>query len=222
MSTQAHAVPVSPAARPPAPAWRLVLTLTLAGTLAGLLIVSVFQWAQPQILAHQAAALRSAVDEVLKSPARTDRYFIHQGALVEALPAGVDSMTVERVFRGYDAGGAVVGYAAIGAEPGFQDVIRLIFGYDPATRQVLGMKVLESKETPGLGDVIEKDLDFIGGFVGKLAPLVGVKQGSSRGESEVDMVTGATISARTVIRIINNRVERLHPLLEAHPRKGSR
>jgi Na+-translocating ferredoxin:NAD+ oxidoreductase RnfG subunit len=31
----------------------------------------------------------------------------------------------------------------------------------------------------------------------------------------VDTITGATISARTVIQIINNRVERMLPLLEA-------
>jgi hypothetical protein len=30
------------------------------------------------------------------------------------------------------------------------------------------------------------------------------------------MITGATISARTVISIINNRIEAVHPLLEAH------
>jgi hypothetical protein len=30
------------------------------------------------------------------------------------------------------------------------------------------------------------------------------------------MITGATISARTVISVINNRIAELHPLLEAH------
>jgi Na+-translocating ferredoxin:NAD+ oxidoreductase subunit G len=221
MSTQTQAAPALLPVRPAAPAWRLVLTLAVAGTLAGLLIVTVFQWAQPRILAHQAAALRSAVEEVLKSPARTDRFFLHAGMLVPALPAGVDSMKVERVFLGYDDAGAAVGYAVIGGQPGFQDVIRLIFGYDPRTRQVLGMKVLESKETPGLGDAIEKDMAFVGGFEGKRAPLTGVKSGTARGESEVDMITGATISARTIVSIINNRVEQLHPLLEAHLREGS-
>jgi Na+-translocating ferredoxin:NAD+ oxidoreductase subunit G len=87
---------------------------------------------------------------------------------------------------------------------------------------VLGMKVLDNKETPGLGDAIEKDQRFVSGFDGKLAPLQGVKPGAGRGsESEVDMITGATISARTVISVINNRVEKLHPILEAHLRGGT-
>ena len=37
------------------------------------------------------------------------------------------------------------------------DIIRILYGYDPENRQVVGFYVLESKETPGLGDKIEKD-----------------------------------------------------------------
>jgi Na+-translocating ferredoxin:NAD+ oxidoreductase subunit G len=185
--------------------------------------VTVFGWAQPRILAYQAEVLRVAVAEVLQGPERTDRYFVHEGALVAEPPAGVDTMRIERVFLGFDAADAPIGFAVRGAEPGWQDLIHLIFGYDPRTRRVLGMKVLDNKETPGLGDAIEKNERFVRGFEGPLAPLVGVKPGSGRGgDNEVDMITGATISAQTVINIINNRVEQLHPLLEAYLGGGGR
>jgi Na+-translocating ferredoxin:NAD+ oxidoreductase subunit G len=200
------------------PAWRLIMTLALAGALAGLLIVTVFQWAQPRILAHQAEVLRAAVGEVLKGPERTERFFVHQDALVLEPPAGTDTLRIQRVFLGYDAAGAPIGFAISGAEPGFMDLVHVIFGYDPRTRRVLGMKVLDNKETPGLGDAIEKDQRFVSGFDGPLAPLIGVKPGASQAENEVDMITGATISARTVISVINNRIEALQPLLEAHLR----
>jgi electron transport complex protein RnfG len=121
------------------------------------------------------------------------------------------------VFLGFDESGDPVGYAVTGAEPGFQDFIHLIFGYDPASGSLLGMKVLESKETPGLGDKIFKDMDFVNGFQGVETPIVGVKQGRASGAAnEVDMITGATISSRTVIDIINHRVEDLDVDLEAH------
>jgi Na+-translocating ferredoxin:NAD+ oxidoreductase RnfG subunit len=46
-------------------------------------------------------------------------------------------------------------------------------------------------------------------------PLVPTKPGTGTGDPrEVDTITGATISARTVINIINNRVERIGPLLD--------
>ena len=89
-------------------------------------------------------------------------------------------------------------------------MIRLIFGYDPGSGEVLGMKVLESKETPGLGDKIEKDSSFVAEFAGVEAPLVGVKPGNAAGgEDEVVMITGATISSRAIIDIINHRLEGL-------------
>jgi len=75
---------------------------------------------------------------------------------------------------------------------------------------VLGMKVLESKETPGLGDKIVKDSTFVSAFRGAGAPLVGVKAGQGSGAAgEVHMITGATISSQAVIDIINHRVAAL-------------
>jgi electron transport complex protein RnfG len=70
------------------------------------------------------------------------------------------------------------------------------------------MKVLESKETPGLGDKIEKDSTFIGEFLGVGTPLLAVKKGRESGvHEEVVMITGATISSKAIIQIINNRLE---------------
>jgi hypothetical protein len=40
-----------------------------------------------------------------------------------------------------------------------------------------------------------------------------VKEGESDGPHEVDMITGATISAEAVIEIINERLEALGPAL---------
>ena len=97
-----------------------------------------------------------------------------------------------------------------------EDVIRLIFGFDPTDGRVLGMKVLESKETPGLGDKIEKDSSFVGAVVGVLAPILGLKAGRGTGDPhEIDMITGATISSRTVIAIINERLDELAAPLQA-------
>jgi len=202
---------------PPASPWRLLGTLALAGAFAGLLIVLAYDWAQPRIEAHQARVLRIAVQEVLHQPASWDRLFVHAGTLVGSLPADADSTALERVYVGFDAAGREVGFAIVAAKPGFQDVIRLIFGYDRATGTLLGMKVLDSKETPGLGDKIEKDSSFVAAFHGTESPLVGVKAGAGEGAAnEVDMITGATISSRTIIDAINDALARLRPVLERY------
>ena len=63
-------------------------------------------------------------------------------------------------------------------ESGFQDVVQVIFGFDPTTGKILGMKVLDSKETPGLGDKIFKDKAFVDQFfAGPDTPLIPVKAG---------------------------------------------
>ena len=199
-----------------APTARLILTLSGAGALAGIAIVAAFLWTAPRIEANRARALRAAIEEVLKQPDRYDTLYVVGGTLAARLPAGADPRRYEQVYLGY-RGDARIGFAVTGAEPGFQDVVRLIFGYDPATRAVIGMRVLESKETPGLGDKIEKDSGFVSEFDRVAVPLVGVKRGQGRGDSAVvDMITGATISSRAVIRIINHRLERLEPLLDGY------
>ena len=59
-------------------------------------------------------------------------------------------------------------------------------------------------------------------FVGATAPLAGVKPGSGSGAaSEIDMITGATISSRAVIAIINHRVEAVAPLLDEYFRSAA-
>jgi electron transport complex protein RnfG len=84
------------------------------------------------------------------------------------------------------------------------------------------MKVIANKETPGLGNKIETDQAFVSGFIDVAAPVEGVKSGGSeKGANDVVMITGATISSRAVIRIINNAIARWQPLMDAY-REGSK
>jgi electron transport complex protein RnfG len=185
--------------------------------MAGLLIVFVFVATEPTITAYKAEVLRQSISEVLKGPAKFDTLYVHEGALTKQLPAGVAAEDVEQIYLGFTADEDQVGFAIAAAEPGFQDIIRLIYGYDVRTETVLGMKVLESKETPGLGDKIEKDMEFVGQFDGASAPLVGVNSRRATGSAnEIDMITGVTISSRAIVRIINNSLERLGPMMEVY------
>lgn len=213
--------PPAPAPAPEAPAWRLTTTLAVAGALAGLMIVVVYQWAEPRIEAYRIRVLHHAIREVLHDPASVDTLYVHHGSVESEPPAGMNPRDVERIYVGYDESGAQIGYAIPAERPGFQDIVSLIFGYDAARGEVIGMRVLESKETPGLGDKIIKDSTFVAGFEGVATPLIGVKAGAGEGNpGEVDMITGATISSRTVIAAIDERLAELGPLLEAREREG--
>jgi Na+-translocating ferredoxin:NAD+ oxidoreductase subunit G len=202
------------------PSWQLVFTLAFAGALAGSLIVGVFNWAEPRILEHRARVMAEAVGEVLAGPDRVERLYVLPDGLAPEAPQGVDTLRADKVYMGF-IDGSPVGFAVVGRKPGFADFVEIIFGYDPGTRQVSGMRVLESKETPGLGDKIFKDLRFVRGFEGVVAPIRPVAQGAHSGApNEAELITGATISARVVVEIINERVTQLHERLAAFTGAG--
>ena len=202
---------------------RLVLTLGIAGALAGFLIVFVYVATLPIITANKAAELREAIQLVLGAPEQFDTLFVVDGELREELDAGQAPEDFDQIYPGYREDGTQIGYAIQAAEFGFQDVVRLIFGYDAENGKILGMLVLEHKETPGLGDKIVKDQAFVDQFAQTTTPVTGVKVGAGTGaENEIDMITGATISSRAVIRIINNALERLNPMIDAYNGGGSR
>jgi Na+-translocating ferredoxin:NAD+ oxidoreductase subunit G len=185
---------------------RLLGTLGIAGALAGLLIVLVYGWAQPRILEHRERALESAVHEVLGGPASVRTLWLYDGVVHEAAST---SGRGERIFLGLDDAGRPTGFAVLTGKAGFQDVIGVIFGYDAREARVLGMKVLESTETPGLGDRIEKDAAWVAAFRGVRAPIRIIKPGTASGsDDEVATITGATISTRTVIEAINLAIDR--------------
>lgn len=215
MNDQANP-PEAAAGRPEASSLRIVLTLCVAGILAGLLLVVVYQLTQPRIHAYKAEQLKLAVEQVLQQPASYRTLYRIDGALTEDLPTGAIARETPTVYQGYDTEGVSIGFALVYGKPAFQDIVRVIFGYDPVSRKMLGMKVLESKETPGLGDKIELDLDWVGQFTRAEVPLIPVKPGSGSGDlHEVDMITGATISSKAVIEIINEALEEWDPLLTA-------
>ncbi len=181
---------------------RLVLTLAIAGLLSGIAIIGIYESTLPTITANKARELREAVFKVLPGVSRMQQLVYRDGELVASEEIAKDEPVV---YGGYDEEGDFLGYAIPGAGPGFQDTIGLLFGFTPERQLVLGMEILESRETPGLGDKIYKDDDFVGSFRELLIDpeIVAVKKGTTSQANEIDAITGATISSKAVVRIIN-------------------
>jgi electron transport complex protein RnfG len=182
--------------------FRLIATLGIAGLLSGLIIVSVYEATLPTIKAWQAKVLREAVFKVLPGTTRSERLVVQDGELT---PKETEDKDDDPIFAGYAADGTLIGYAIPSEGPGFQDVIKLLYGYRPEERIITGMEVLESRETPGLGDKIYKDQHFVAEFhdLAVDPEVVAVKKGTGSAPNEVDAITGATISSKAVVRIIN-------------------
>ncbi|HJP36026.1 MAG TPA: FMN-binding protein [Gammaproteobacteria bacterium] len=181
---------------------RLVATLAVAGLISGVAIIAIYEATLPTITRNKARELQEAVFKVLPGVTRMQKLAYRNGELtVVTAPEKDDRL----VYGGYDGNGAFLGYAIPGAGPGFQDTIGLLYGYEPERRLVVGMEILESRETPGLGDKIYKDAAFVANFEAlAIDPeIVSVKKGKKVNPNEVDSITGATISSKAVVRIIN-------------------
>jgi electron transport complex protein RnfG len=181
---------------------RLVLTLAIAGLVSGVAIIGIYEATLPTITENKARELREAVFKVLPGVSQMQALVYRDGELIVVKAPDKDEPVI---YGGYDEQGDFVGYAMPAAGPGFQDTIGILYGYKPAEKIVVGMEVLESRETPGLGDKIYKDAVFVGGFSAlSVEPeIVAVKKGTKSQPNEIDAITGATISSKAVVRIIN-------------------
>lgn len=195
---------------------RLIATLGLAGLFSGVILVTVYLATLPIIQRNQAEALEAAIYRVLPG-AVSRRAFAVRGDQLEEISDDAAMQASEGVVYGaYDEAGKLVGFAIPGEGPGFQDTIRLIYGYDPITKRITGMEVLESRETPGLGDKILKDEDFLADFrtLSVMPEVVVVRPGTKAKDNEVDAISGATISSKAVVSIINQANAKYLPVLD--------
>lgn len=202
---------------------RMVLVMGLVGLIASVILVSTFRITAPYIEANRAAALEQAVFDVLDGAVSRSVFEVTaDGALEEVAEPSRGSRPL---YAGYDSTGALVGVAFEGSGQGFQDVLSILIGYKPDCQCVIGMKVLESKETPGLGDKIEKDPAFRSNLSeldvrlaedqnGLAHPVEFVKKGQKADAWQVEGITGATISSRAVVRIIDASAAELIPIIE--------
>lgn len=188
---------------------RLVATLAFAGFLSGLIIVTMFESTLASITAHRDLILQQAVLKVLPG-AVSLRRMVHRDGRLIVVEREQDGEEV--ILGGYAADGSLIGYAIRGAGPGFVDTIRLLYGYLPEGRKIVGMQVLESRETPGSGDKIVKDAGFVANFASlSVDPeIVAVKKGKKSAPNQIDAITGATISSRAMLAGVKKAFTVLH------------
>lgn len=191
--------------------WHMIRAMGGVGLLCGLLIVTTYQVTLPIIDKNKAEYLEKAIYRVLPGATTSATFKLLQNGNFELLQA--DEPGAQKVYSAYDDQNRLVGIAIEARGQGFQDVLRILYGYSPEKQAIIGMAVLESKETPGLGDKIEKDPLFAKNFetldvsltedgTQIVNPIVPVKHGTKENPWEIDAITGATISSKAVTNIL--------------------
>ena len=210
-----------PVQQPATSAWSMYRAIVGIGVLCALLIVTVYQTTAARIRENQERFLALAVSQVLPEAhstvavALTEEGGLEQAGEAPALP----------VFLGYGADGELVGAVITAQGMGYQDNIRVLYAYSFDLDAIVGFKVLDSRETPGLGDKIEKEPHFLANFekldaaltadgVALLNPIVTVKQGEKEQPWQIDGITGATITSEAIGKILNDSASVWAPILE--------
>lgn len=89
---------------------------------------------------------------------------------------------------------------------GYSGAITLLVAVNYADQHLAGVRVVEHKETPGLGDKIEvAKSDWILGFKGKFLTNPSTKSWAvKRDGGEFDQFTGATITPRAIVSLVED------------------
>ena len=199
------------------PVLRVQAVLVAIALVAGLSIAAVHEWTRPMVMAQRGGLLGDAALEVL--PDAVSYRIYTRGA--DGRPRLFGDGDSAELFIGLDARGRAVGAAIVASGMGYADTIQLVYGVDPREQRLTGMRVVASRETPGLGSVIVDDMEWVESFgrielqfdeQGGLQPL-SVRDQARHELGEVDAISGATVSVFAVTRIISRSLAEWLPIL---------
>lgn len=202
---------------------KLLSAMVGLGMLCALLIAVTYEGTKPRIAFLRAEALEQAIFQVIPGAARSTAFTYEPGAGFRPKAEGEEAA----LYAGYDAAGALVGVALEASGQGYADIIKILYGYDPGREAVIGFRVLKTKETPGLGDKIEKDPNFLANFEAldvKMAAqgdslaheISSVKSGEKKAPWQIDGITGATISSRAIGTMLGESTREWVPIIQKH------
>lgn len=203
-------------------AGKMILTMAGIGLVCGILIVVTYQLTFASIKENKARFLEQAIFEVLPDTKEKLTFNYINNVLAAAEEEDQEGM---KFYAGYNADHQLTGVAVEAEGQGFQDVVQLLYGYAPACHCIVGMKVLDSRETPGLGDKIETDANFRANFDALdvtlndtqeaiANPIVLAKPREKHHPWEIEAISGATISSRAVTNILHASSAVAIPIIE--------
>lgn len=177
---------------------KIVITLTLITLISGGVLALLDSYTRPKIEEYKIQVKNDAVAEVLPENER-----------VREVAKG--DYTFYAAYRDNEL--VAIAFQASGG--GYQSELVLMIGVSPDFSTITGLKILQQVETPGLGTKIEKDdankkdpAWFVNQFKGiSTQPQISyVKNEKPSRDNEIQAITGATISSKAIVNIINTHI----------------
>jgi len=130
---------------------------------------------------------------------------ISDSRLVIAPPHDLPGSDAAVIYRVYAGGSPVAALIAVTARDGFSGPIRVLIGVD-FDGVVTGIRILQHRETPGLGDkIVSTRSDWVHQFEGRsLLDPVTTGWAIEHDGGDFDQLTGASVTPRAVINAIRD------------------
>lgn len=180
---------------------KMVIVLTLIATISGAMLSSWDNFTMPRIQEHRQRELIAAISDVLPEHDHYDEVVVRELTL----------------YVGKNEGNEPLGIAFQATGSGFQGKISMMVGVEPDFSKLTGITILEQIETPGLGTKIVEDRSnkvnpfwFSDQFrsVHTYPEITVVKNKKPERVTEIQAITGATISSKSIVKIINDTVQK--------------
>jgi len=183
--------------------WTSGLILAALAAICTALVAVTYRVTSIQITANEQEYLEQSLIPVLRGISYTND--LPNSALVIDPPHDLPGAGPATVYRAYSGTRPVAALFVVSARDGFSGPIQILIGID-ASMSVTSVRILEHRETPGLGDLIEASKsNGIEQFEEKsLSAPSGDSWMIKRDGGEFDQFTGATITPRAVVQAVHN------------------
>ena len=115
---------------------------------------------------------------------------------------GFGGVAIESVLEAKDASGEVVGHVINSlSNDSYGGAVKLSIGFD-ADGTITGVGIRETSDTPGLG-LKAKDDDYRNQYVGKNCESLSVTKSGSASDTEINAISGATITSNATTNAVN-------------------
>jgi len=176
---------------------RITSVLTLVCLICALLLSVVYGLASKKIAINKERRVQEALTTLAPEAAKVEKIIIEE----------------QTIYELFDQEGNLIAYGFVASGQGYQGKIRVMVVSNKSLEHLKGIEVVESLETPGLGAKIQEG-PFKNQFKGlKIAEdMVCVKDEVLR-QGQIKAITGATVSSRAVVNILNARIKEIRKLL---------
>jgi len=179
------------------------MTLGMIAAVCTSLVAATYQLTKDRIAANEKALLEQSLQ-----PALTGIFYdsgVSESRLVLQPPHGLPGNDPAIIYRVFAEGEPAAALFVVTARDGFAGPIRIVLGVE-ASGSVTGVRILQHRETPGLGDkIVSARSDWVYQFDGRSMGDPQLLGWALKGDGgEFDQLTGASITPRAVIKAIRD------------------